>query len=183
MSPTSRDRVRSWITRESLDGFAQFENIVREIGSVADGALLFFQGRVRRTNRGRAVSRLSYEAYGEMAERELSDICREALERFDVGSVAAAHRVGDLALGEVSVAIAVTSEHRDAGYRASRWIIETIKVRLPVWKHEHYEDGDSHWVGAPIPDAGTLTGGTSPPLAASGPEGGELPAQPPLSVP
>lgn len=159
MSPGADDRVRAWITRESLDDFAQFEDIVREIGSVADGALLFFQGRVRRTNRGRAVSRLTYEAYGEMAERELSAICREALERFAVGSVAAAHRVGDLGLGEVSVAIAVTSEHRDDGYRASRWIIETIKVRLPVWKHEHYEDGESHWVGAPTGDTEIPAGG------------------------
>ncbi|MCY3599721.1 MAG: molybdenum cofactor biosynthesis protein MoaE [Gemmatimonadetes bacterium] len=154
-----RNCVRTWITRDSLDDFAQFEDIVREIGSVADGALLLFQGRVRRTNRGRTVSRLTYEAYGEMAERELSAICREALERFDVGSIAAAHRVGDLGLGEVSVAIAVTSAHRDAGYRASRWIIETIKVRLPVWKHEHYEDGESHWVGAPALEAGTSAGG------------------------
>ena len=153
MSKASDGRVRTWITRESLDDFAQFEDIVREIGSVEDGALLFFQGRVRRTNRGRMVSRLAYEAYGEMAERELSAICREALARFDVGSVAAAHRVGDLAMGEVSVAIAVTSAHRDDGYRASRWIIETIKVRLPVWKHEHYEDGESHWVGAPALEA------------------------------
>ncbi len=160
MSQGSRDRVRAWITGESLDDFALFEDIVGDIGSVADGALLFFQGRVRGTNRGRAVSRLSYEAYGEMAERELSAICHEALEKFAVGSVAAAHRVGELALGEVSVAIAVTSEHRDDGYRASRWIIETIKVRLPIWKHEHYDDGESHWVGAPIQGAEALPGGS-----------------------
>ncbi len=159
MSKAANGRVRTWITRESLDDFAQFEDIVREIGSVEDGALLFFQGRVRRTNRGRAVSRLAYDAYGEMAERELSAICHEALERFDVGSVAAAHRVGDLGLGEVSVAIAVTSAHRDDGYRASRWIIETIKVRLPIWKHEHYEDGESHWVGAPAMEAEAPAGG------------------------
>ncbi|MDE2662935.1 MAG: molybdenum cofactor biosynthesis protein MoaE [Gemmatimonadota bacterium] len=159
MSKGAGGRVRTWITRESLDDFAQFEDIVQEIGSVEDGALLFFQGRVRRTNRGRAVSRLAYEAYGEMAERELSAICRDALERFDVGSIAAAHRVGDLGLGEVSVAIAVTSAHRDDGYRASRWIIETIKIRLPVWKHEHYEDGESHWVGAPVRETEIPAGG------------------------
>ena len=138
-------RVRTWITRESLDGFAPF----LELGSRADGAVLIFQGRVRETNRGRTVARLTYEAYGEMAERELSAICREAADRFEVGSVFAAHRVGDLGLREVSVAIGVAAGHRDACYRASRWIIETIKIRLPVWKHEHYEDGESHWVGAP----------------------------------
>ena len=142
-------RVRTWITQESLDGFAPF----LELGSTADGAVLIFQGRVRETNRGRAVARLTYEAYGEMAERELSAICREAVDRFEVGSVFAAHRVGDLGLREVSVAIGVAAGHRDACYRASRWIIETIKTRLPVWKHEQYENGDSHWVGTPEPVA------------------------------
>ena len=143
--PSEDGRVRTWITTESLDGFQPFV----ELGSRADGAILIFQGRVRETNRGRTVARLSYEAYGEMAERELSAICHEAVDRFEVGAVFAAHRVGDLGLREVSVAIGVAAGHRDACYRASRWIIETIKTRLPVWKHEHYEDGGSHWVGAP----------------------------------
>ena len=138
------DRVRAWITTESLDGFEPFG----ELGSEADGALLVFQGRVRETNRGRAVARLAYEAYEEMAERELSAICHEAVDRFEIGAVAAAHRVGDLGLREVSVAVGVSAGHRDACYRASRWIMEAIKARLPVWKHEHYVDGDSHWVGA-----------------------------------
>lgn len=140
-----RGRVRTWITSESLDGFDPFRNL----GSEADGAVLVFQGRVRETNRGRAVVRMTYEAYGEMAERELSVICREAFDRFDIGAVAAAHRVGDLDLGEVSVAVGVAAGHRDACYLASRWVMESIKERLPVWKHEHYADGDSHWVGAP----------------------------------
>ncbi|WP_420462258.1 molybdenum cofactor biosynthesis protein MoaE [Candidatus Palauibacter sp.] len=138
-------RVRTWITRESLDGFEPFA----ELGTEADGAVLLFQGRVRETNRGRAVASLTYEAYGEMAERELSAICHEALERFDIGAVFAAHRVGELGLREVSVAIGVAAGHRDACYPASRWIMETLKAKLPVWKHEHYRDGDSHWVGAP----------------------------------
>ena len=152
-------RVRAWITEESLDDLGLFQDIV---GSASDGALLFFQGRVRDRNRGRVVSRLSYEAYGEMAERELSAICHEALGQFDVGSVAAAHRVGDLAPEEVSVAIAVTAPHRDEGYLASRWVIETIKIRLPVWKREHYEDGESHWVGAPTQESRNLSGCAGP---------------------
>ncbi|WP_419162069.1 molybdenum cofactor biosynthesis protein MoaE [Candidatus Palauibacter sp.] len=144
-------RVRARITRESLDDLGQFD----DFGSEADGAVLVFQGRVRETNRGRSVSSLTYEAYGEMAERELEAICHEALGQFEVGSVSAAHRVGHLGLREVSVVIAVAAAHRDACYEASRWIIETVKVRLPVWKHEHYADGGSHWVGARQTESGT----------------------------
>lgn len=136
--------VRARITKDSLDDLGSFENL----GTHEDGAALIFQGRVRNTNDGRSVSSLSYEAYGEMAERELEDICCEASQRFEVGSIEASHRVGELALGEVSVVIGISAPHRDACYAASRWIIEEIKERLPIWKHEHYEDGESHWVGS-----------------------------------
>lgn len=137
--------VRTSITRESLDepGF------LAPLGTSADGAVLIFQGRVRDTHEGRAVTRLSYEAYEGMAERELEAICREAGRRFEVGEIAAAHRVGRLELEEVSIAIGVAAPHRAACYEASRWIIEEVKARLPVWKHEHYADGTSQWVGAP----------------------------------
>lgn len=138
-------RVATRITTDSIDDFAPFA----EGSTSADGAVLVFQGRVRETNEGRAVSHLDYEAYGEMAERELASICHAAIERFKIGSVRAAHRVGELALTEVSIAIGVSAPHRDACYEASRWIIEEVKARLPVWKHEHFRDGTSHWVGAP----------------------------------
>ncbi len=141
--------VETRITRESLDD----PSWVAALGSHADGAVLVFQGRVRGSNEGRAVSRLEYEAYEQMAQRELRAICGEAAARFAVGAVRAAHRVGELALGEVSVAIGVAAAHRDACYDASRWIIEEVKVRLPIWKHEHYVDGGSSWVGGPdLPD-------------------------------
>ena len=136
--------VETHITTATLDGFGPFE----AFGERADGAVLIFQGRVRETNEGRAVTGITYEAYGEMAERELEDICRRAAVRFPVGSVFAAHRVGELSVGEVSVAVGVTAAHRADAYDASRWIIEEIKVRLPIWKHEHFDDGSSHWVGA-----------------------------------
>ncbi len=140
--------IETYITTDCLDGFGAFT----DFGTPADGAVLIFEGRVRETNDGRPVSGLTYEAYGEMAERELSDICHRAADRFEIGSIIAAHRVGELELTEVSVAIGVTAPHRDACYAASRWIIEEIKGRLPIWKHEHYEDGGSHWVGAPPTD-------------------------------
>lgn len=137
--------IHATITEAPLDGFAPFGSL----GSPADGAVLVFEGRVRDTNEGRAVARLDYEAYREMAESELRRICEEAAARHELGAIVAAHRVGRLGIGEVSVAIGVAAPHRAACYEASRYVIEEIKARLPVWKHEHYEDGGSTWVGAP----------------------------------
>lgn len=138
--------IRTWITDESLDGFEPFEGI----GSSADGAAVVFQGRVRETNEGREVRRLEYEAYAEMAERELELICREAVERWEVGAIVAAHRTGTLEPGEVSVSIGVAAPHRGPSYDASRYVIEQIKQRLPIWKREHYADGSTSWVGAGV---------------------------------
>lgn len=144
-SVASAATIRATITDEPLDGFAPF----RTLGTPADGAVLVFEGRVREMNEGRPVSRLDYEAYRPMAESELRRICEEAAARHPVGAVIAAHRVGRLEIGEVSVAIGVAAPHRAACYEASRHVIEQVKARLPVWKHEHYEDGGSTWVGAP----------------------------------
>lgn len=138
--------IRTAITSDSLEGLSAFD----DLSAHSDGAVLVFQGRVRKTNEGRAVSSLAYEAYGEMAEKELLSICEEAFTRFDVGSIRAIHRVGDLALGEVSVVVGVAAPHRADCYEASRYVIEELKERLPVWKHERYADGDSAWVGAPV---------------------------------
>lgn len=138
-------RIRTRITDESLDGPGPFE----DLGDHSDGAVLIFQGRVRETNEGRTVTGLGYQAYGEMAEKELRAICEEAAGRFEVGAISAAHRVGELDPGEVSVVIGVASPHRASCYEASRYVIEEIKARLPIWKRERYVDGDAVWVGAP----------------------------------
>ena len=119
-----------------------------DLGSRADGALLLFVGRVRDHNDGRSVARLRYEAYAEMAERELEAILREAADRCEVTRIEAVHRTGELEIGEASVAIAVASPHRAAAFEASRYVIEEIKKRLPVWKREAYADGSDAWVHA-----------------------------------
>jgi molybdopterin synthase catalytic subunit len=150
--------VRTWITTDSLDGFSAFDAIAEH----SDGAVVIFQGRVREVHEGRAVARLDYEAYEEMAERELRAICLEAAGRSAVGAIVAAHRVGALALGEVSVSIGVAAPHRDAAYEASRYVIEEIKKRLPVWKHEHFADGRSVWVGAPADLSAPAVGPEAP---------------------
>ena len=123
-----------------------------DLGSRADGALLLFVGRVRDHNDGRPVARLRYEVYAEMAERELEEILREAADRCEATRIEAVHRTGKLEIGEASVAIAVASPHRASAFEASRYVIEEIKKRLPVWKREVYADGSDAWVHAASED-------------------------------
>jgi molybdopterin synthase catalytic subunit len=117
-------------------------------GSSADGAVTVFAGRVRDHNHGRPVIRLHYEAYGEMAERELVTILDETARRWTLSHLEAVHRTGTLELGELSVAIVVAAPHRATAYEASRHVIEEIKRRLPIWKREEYADGQVEWVGS-----------------------------------
>jgi len=115
------------------------------------GAVLLFEGRVRGQNEGRCVVRLTYDAYRAMAEKVLAEIVREAGERWDVSGVGAVHRVGALDPGETSVAVVVAAAHRNEAYAASRFVIEEIKRRLPVWKRELYADGGARWLkGTPV---------------------------------
>lgn len=114
--------------------------------SPADGAALLFWGVVREQNDGRAVSQLEYSAYAPMAEKEMLRIADEARERFGTGGIHIVHRVGLLRIGEASVAIAVASPHRAGAYEASRYVIEQLKQRVPVWKREGYVDGQTEWV-------------------------------------
>lgn len=126
-------------------------SVLAQVSSEADGAVLLFLGTVRRENEGRPVRGMRYDAYPEMAEQVLMEIIEEAGARFGIERLHAVHRTGELGLGEVSVAIAVGSPHRVAAYDASRYVIEEIKRRLPVWKHEHYLAGDSRWVEGVVP--------------------------------
>ena len=120
--------------------------LVREAVSPADGAALLFLGVVREENEGRAVSRLEYSAYAPMAEREMLRIAAEARERFGTGAIRMVHRVGMLEVGEASVAVVVAAPHRGQAYEASRYAIEELKKRVPVWKREGYVEGDTAWV-------------------------------------
>ena len=126
-------------------------DVLARVGSDRDGATLLFLGVVRDHADGRPVSGMRYDAYQEMADKVLSTIAEEAAERLGTDRVAVVHRFGDLAIGEVSVAIAVSSPHRAEAYEASRYVIEQLKQRLPVWKKEHYVDGVSEWVEGTVP--------------------------------
>lgn len=120
--------------------------LLHEVANVRHGANVLFVGTVRDTNDGAPVSGLDYSSYTEMAEQELATIVLEASERWDTSDIVVEHRIGSLELGEASVAIAVAHPHRAEAYAASRYVIEELKKRLPVWKREHYVDGRSEWV-------------------------------------
>ncbi len=113
----------------------------------ASGALVTFAGTVRDHARGKTVTALEYEAYPPAAEKMLEQIGAEILERWGLRNVAIAHRYGLLQVGETSVVIAVSSAHRDAAFDACRYAIERIKVLVPIWKREVYEDG-AVWIGS-----------------------------------
>jgi molybdopterin synthase catalytic subunit len=125
--------------------------VLGAVGSEDDGAVLLFLGTVRRQNDGRPVRGMHYDAYAVMAERVLAGIAQEASARAGTDRIAVVHRTGELAVGEVSVAIAVSTPHRAEGFAAARYIIEQIKERLPVWKREHYTDGAARWLEGSIP--------------------------------
>jgi molybdopterin synthase catalytic subunit len=122
--------------------------IAAEVGRSSNGATLLFIGTVRDVNDGRPVSAMEYTAYRSMAARELEDIVREASRQFGTADIVVEHRLGALELGEASVVIAVGHPHRGPAYDASRFVIEQLKARVPIWKLEHYIDGTREWVGA-----------------------------------
>jgi molybdopterin synthase catalytic subunit len=120
--------------------------LLAEVASLASGASTLFVGTVRRTNQGRAVTGIDYSAYAPMAEREMAGIAAEASEKFGTAHIVVEHRLGTLMLGEASIIIAVSHERRAAAMDAQRYLIEEIKRRVPVWKREHYADGERSWV-------------------------------------
>lgn len=112
----------------------------------ASGSVVAFWGRVRDHNDGRAVTGLEYTAYPELATKEGRRIVAEAVARFGLDEARAVHRLGDLAVGDAAVVVEVASGHRGEGFEACRWIIDEIKHRVPIWKCEHYVEGDREWV-------------------------------------
>jgi molybdopterin synthase catalytic subunit len=120
--------------------------LIAEVQSTEYGAISLFAGTVRDTNDGRSVSAIDYSAYTSMAEAELGRILAEAEDQFAVTAIVVEHRVGELALGDVSVAIVAAHAHRAPALDCTRFVIEEIKKRVPIWKREHYADGSREWV-------------------------------------
>lgn len=110
------------------------------------GAFCVFEGWVRDHNEGRGVQGLRYEAYVELAEREGETILAEASQRFPGIQACCVHRLGELSIGDRAVWVGVSAAHRDAAFGACRWIIDEVKSRVPIWKHERYAEGDAAWL-------------------------------------
>ena len=142
--------MHAWITRDAISA----DSVLAHVGSASDGAIDLFLGVVRDHNDGNAVSGMHYDAYIDMAEQTLRTIVAEAATLPGVGKVAAVHRVGELAIGDVSVAIAASAPHRAEAFAACRYVIEEIKQRLPVWKQERYLDGGEQWLKGEAANAG-----------------------------
>jgi molybdopterin synthase catalytic subunit len=133
-----------------VDRAIDIPRLVAEVASNGSGATVLFLGTVRDVNNGRAISGMEYSAYQSMAEHELGEIVGEAATKFETEDIVVEHRIGTLGLGDASVAIAVAHPHRGPAYEASRYIIEQLKQRVPIWKLEHYTDGTREWVGTSV---------------------------------
>lgn len=136
------------IVHHQIDTAAALEKVKQP----EDGAVVVFEGIVRNHSRGRRTLFLEYEAYEPMALKEMESLAEQAHSRFQVRDVAIVHRLGRLKIGETSVLIVVASAHRAAAFEACRWIIDTLKRTVPIWKKEHFEDGAVWADGEPFPE-------------------------------
>ena len=135
------------IVRNPIDS----QQVLNGIKRGEDGAALVFEGVVRNQSRGRKTRYLEYEAYEEMALQQMESLAAQALTQFQIRDVAIVHRLGHLEIGEISVLIAVASAHRAAGFDACRWLIDSLKRTVPIWKKEYFEDGAVWGDGEPFP--------------------------------
>ena len=148
LPPVSGGSPRAKIIREAIDTAAVLEKIKHP----EDGAAAVFEGIVRNHSRNRRTLFLDYEAYEEMALKQMESLAEQALSQFQIRDIALIHRLGRLEIGETSVLIIVASAHRAAAFDACRWLIDTLKRTVPIWKKEHFEDGAVWADGEPFPE-------------------------------
>jgi molybdopterin synthase catalytic subunit len=129
------------------------EHLKTALSASAAGACVCFEGWVRDHNEGESVRALEYEAHEALATKEGQKILDEAAQRFSLQTAAAEHRIGHLEIGDCAVWVGVASSHRGEAFAACRYIIDELKSRLPVWKKEHYVDGQSGWINCVTGDA------------------------------
>ena len=126
--------------------FITLESVKTDGENHGIGARSVFEGVVRDTNDGHQVTKLEYECYESLAIKEGNQILDEAIEKFDLINAFCIHRVGTLEIGETAVIVVATSGHRDEAFKGCRYIIDEVKFRVPIWKKEHYEDGETEWL-------------------------------------
>jgi molybdopterin synthase catalytic subunit len=162
VSPSGEDcPVR--IVREPI----MTQSVLDRLKLPEDGAAVVFEGVVRNHTRGRRTVYLDYEAYEAMALKQMDALAKEARSRFGVREAAIVHRLGRIEIGETSVLIVVASAHRGPAFEACRWMIDTLKKTVPIWKKEYFEDGAVWADGEPFPEEIPRAGGTIKPQAAS----------------
>jgi len=127
--------------------------LLESVRSNKAGAVVLFLGTTREFTDGRRTDSLDYECYPEMAHRKLAELEQEARRRWTLVECAIVHRLGHLELGESSVAVAVSSPHRQAAFEAGQWLIDTLKQIVPIWKQENWADGTSQWVHPGVDDS------------------------------
>ena len=135
------------ITREPINT----QKVLDQLKQPEDGAVVVFEGIVRNNTRGRSTLYLDYEAYESMALKQMQSLTEQALADFKIRDAVIIHRLGKLEIGETSVLIVVASAHRAAAFDACRWLIDTLKRTVPIWKKEHFEDGAVWADGEPFP--------------------------------
>ncbi|WP_243058123.1 molybdenum cofactor biosynthesis protein MoaE [Nocardioides sp. SR21] len=122
--------------------------VVAALDDDASGGLTLFVGRVRDHDGGKGVHGLDYSAHPTALEK-MREICEQVASTYDVHGIAAVHRVGTLAIGDIAVIVATTTAHRGEAFDASRALIDTLKAEVPIWKHQRFADGSEEWVGTP----------------------------------
>jgi MoaE-MoaD fusion protein len=147
LPPVSGGSGKAMITRDAI----RTADVLSRMKQGEDGAVVVFEGVVRNQTRGRRTLYLDYEAYEEMALQQMEALAGTALKEFAVRDVAIVHRLGRLEIGETSVLILLASAHRAAAFDACRWLIDTLKRTVPIWKKEYFEDGAVWADGEPFP--------------------------------
>lgn len=136
-----------WITEDPLD----LDRLLSETEDPSCGGLVIFSGTIRNNNEGKDVNGIRYDAHIQIAENALKELEKEVLKNFGVERCRIQHRIGTLELGEPSVYVVVRSVHRAEAFEAAKYGIDELKKRLPIWKEEHYTDGDSEFLkGVPL---------------------------------
>lgn len=121
-------------------------DIIAKVSTRQSGGYVIFDGRVRDHNENRDVTHLQYQAYEALAVKEGERIIAEAFDKFNIHKVFCVHRTGDLQIGDSAVRLIVGAKHRGTAFDACEYIIDELKIRVPIWKNEHYTDGSSGWV-------------------------------------
>ncbi len=156
LPPVSGGSPRAEIVRSKIETSIVLDRMKQR----SDGAAVVFEGVVRDNTRGRRTLYLEYESYEQMALKQMEALCEQAMEKFQVRDAVIVHRLGQLQIGEVSVLIVVASAHRGPAFEACRWLIDTLKRTVPIWKKEYFEDGAVWADGEAFPENVPRASGT-----------------------